>query len=190
MIGIAGLARSGKDTLANNLAEVIAEDWGCDVKIFSFADELKRQLDKFLIKHYDISAFTENTEEKKVIRDLLVCHGETMKKFYSNTIWADFVLKSIDRKKYFPIISDARFDFEVKRLQDCGAGVIHIQKIGNEPPNEIEAVNDPLVSELSDLRHSWPEYEPDQMSQCKDHAQILWQMLKQSHGEEWKKIYN
>ena len=37
MIGIGGLARSGKDTLAKNLSEVIRKDLGCNVEIFSFA---------------------------------------------------------------------------------------------------------------------------------------------------------
>ena len=48
MIGISGLARSGKDTLANNFSEIISEDWGLNVKIFSFADEIKRQSDDFI----------------------------------------------------------------------------------------------------------------------------------------------
>lgn len=189
MIGIAGLARAGKDTLAKNLSEVIEDDWGCEVRIFAFANELKSQMDDFLIKHYGISAFTEDTEEKKVIRNLLVCHGETMKKFHINTIWADLVIDSIrsDPKNFFPIISDVRFDFEAETVQDNYGKIIHIAKIGNKPPNEIEYINDPKVMEISDLKHTWPPYEPDEMDQCKGHAEILWQMLKEN--EEWKKIY-
>jgi len=190
MIGIGGLARSGKDTLAKNLAEVIERDWGCEVKIFSFAQELKSHMDEFLIKNYGISAFTEDTEEKNIIRDLLVCHGETMKKFYEKTVWADIVIDKIDSdpETFFPIISDVRFDFEAERVQDQGGSVIHISKIGNKPPNEIEAKNDPLVSKVADLNHTWPSYEPDQMEECMGHAEILWQMLKEN--EEWKKTYN
>lgn len=192
MIGIGGLARSGKDTLAKNLSEVIQEDWGCDVKIFSFAEELKSQMDGFLIKNYGISAFTENTEEKIIIRDLLVCHAETMKKFYKQTIWADLVIDKIDSdpKRFFPIISDVRFDFEAERVQDQGGLIVHVSKVGNQPPNEIEYLNDPLVSKIADLNHTWPSYEPDQMDKCMYHAQILWQILKQTQGDEWKKIYS
>jgi len=192
MIGIGGLARSGKDTLAKNLSEVIQKDWGCDVKIFSFAEELKSQMDGFLIKNYGISAFTENTEEKIIIRDLLVSHGETMKKFYKQTIWTDLVIDKIDSdpERFFPIISDVRFDFEAERVQDQGGLIVHISKVGNQPPNEIEHLNDPLVSKIADLNHTWPSYKPDQMDKCMDHAQILWQMLKQTQGDEWKKIYS
>ena len=40
MIGISGLARSGKDTLAENLASIIRCEWDIDVEIFSFAEEI------------------------------------------------------------------------------------------------------------------------------------------------------
>ena len=36
--------------------------------------------------HYGISTYTEDTDEKEIIRDILVCHGETMKKVYGKTI--------------------------------------------------------------------------------------------------------
>lgn len=192
MIGIGGLARAGKDTLALNLADIIEDELGCNVKIFSFADKLKSQMEDFLLENYGIGAFTEVTEEKNIIRNLLVCHGETMKKLHGNRIWANLVIDEIksDPKKFFPIIPDVRFDFEVDAVREEGGKVIHILKIGNQPPNEIESMNDPLVRSSADICHSWPPYEPDEMDKCKDHAQILWQMLKETEGEEWKKIYS
>ena len=106
MIGIGGLARSGKDTLAECLAKIISEELNVEVRTFSFADEIKKQSDSFLKENYNISAFTEKTEEKNIIRDFLVCHGETMKSIYGKTIWANIVIKSIKEsgKKIFPII--------------------------------------------------------------------------------------
>jgi hypothetical protein len=188
MIGISGLARSGKDTLAENLSIIIKDDWGIDVKIFSFANEIKRQTDDFLKANYKISAFTENTKEKKIIRDLLVGHGESTKLLHGKDVWAKFVLKEIKKhKNIFPIISDVRFDFETKFLQKNKAKVVHIAKEGNKPPNDIEAKNDPLVQKIADLNHVWPKYKPNNMNECMRHAEILWQMLKEN--EEWKKIY-
>ena len=189
MIGISGLARSGKDTLAENIAKVIKFEWNVDVEIFSFAEEIKSQADEFLKKYYNISAFSEDSKEKEYIRPLLVAHGECMKALYGENIWAEYVLKKIKsrKSKVFPIISDVRFDFEAKFLQENGGQVIHILKIGNSPPNEIEAKNDPLVRKCCDITHSWPVYEPDKMSNCYDHAKILWEMLKES--SKWKQIY-
>jgi len=191
MIGISGLARSGKDTLAKYLSEVMLEDIGVRPMVYSFADKIKWHLRDVIRDQYEINPYTEDTEEKKIIRDILVCHGETMKKIHGKTIWADLMFKNLNKgkTKHFPIIPDVRFDFEVKYIQEKGGQVIHISKIGNIPPNKIEEENDPLCKECADIQHTWGVYAPDQMDNCKDHASILWQILKQGNGEEWKKTY-
>ena len=191
MIGISGLARSGKDTMAKHLADIIESRLGVEVKILSFADKIKWQMKDVTNEYYGISPYTEDTDEKQIIRDILVSHGETMKKVHGKTIWADLVIDNIknSEEKFFPIISDVRFDFEAERIKEEGGVVVHISKIGNKPPNDIEAKNDPLVRTISDLAHTWPEYEPNDMEQCRGHAQILWQMLIESN-EKWQKIYN
>ena len=190
MIGISGLARSGKDTLAKNLADIIKLNLGLEVKILSFADRFKDQMKDVISKNYNIDPYTENTKEKEIIRDILVSHGETMKKIYGPTIWADLIIEDIkkSKNKFFPIISDVRFDFEAEKVKENDGLVIHISKMGNKPPNEIEAKNDPLVQKVADICHCWPEYEPDNMEECKDHAYILWQMFNQ-FSEQWKTIY-
>lgn len=191
MIGISGLARSGKDTMAKHLAKIIESKLGVEVKILSFADKIKWQMKDITNDHYGISVYTEDTDEKQIIRDILVSHGETMKKIHGKTIWADLIIDNIknSKDKFFPIISDVRFDFEAERLKEQGGAIIHISKIGNKPPNDIEAKNDPLVKAVSDISHTWPEYEPNDMDECYGHAQILWQMLTESN-EKWQKIYN
>jgi hypothetical protein len=193
MIGIGGLARSGKDTLAINLAEIIEEDWKMDVQIFSFADALKEKINPFITKEFGISAFSEDTEDKKIIRPMLVAYGESMKTKYGQDVWYSELSNNIEQAlhddRIFPIISDVRFDFEARLIQDNGGQVIHITKQGNEPPNEIEALNDPLVESCADLAHTWPLYSPDLMDECRSHADILWQMIKEGHQEKWKKIY-
>ena len=64
MIGISGLARSGKDTLAKNLADIIKLNLGLEVKILSFADRIKDQMKDVISKNYNIDPYTENTKEK------------------------------------------------------------------------------------------------------------------------------
>ena len=191
MIGISGLARSGKDTLAKYLSEVIWEDIGIRPQVYSFADKIKWHLKDVISDHYGISAYTEDTEEKKIIRDILVCHGETMKKIHGKTVWADLMFKNLNKgeTKHFPIIPDVRFDFEAKYIQEKGGQVVHISKIGNLPPNKIEEENDPLCRESANVHHTWGVYAPDKMHHCKDHASILWQMLKEDNEDKWKKIY-
>ena len=193
MIGIGGLARAGKDTLASDLSEIIKADMGVDVKIFSLAWPVKCQLNDLFESYYHLSPFTEDTEEKKIIRPIMVAHGEQMKQKFGKDIWLKELLGTIHEdlryKEFFPIISDVRFDFEVEAIKNENGQVIHISKIGNLPPNEIEALNDPLVAKEADLNHTWPAYNSDQVDKCMDHAHILWQMLKQTHEEKWKKTY-
>tara|TARA_Y100000114_G_scaffold98400_2_gene91581 strand:+ start:666 stop:1271 length:606 start_codon:yes stop_codon:yes gene_type:complete len=196
MIGIAGLARSGKDTLAKHLSDIISEDFKCEVKRFSFADKIKSQMKDVIEKHYGIDPYTEDTKEKEIIRDILVCHGETMKKIHGKKIWANLVLSDMeeciptrlgpDYVEPFFIITDVRFDFEAEFIQEDKGSVIHISKVGNESPNDVEAKNDPLVRAAANFTHTWPEYEPDNMSDCRGHAEILWQMLKEEN-KDWEK---
>lgn len=192
MIGITGLARSGKDTLAINLKEIIEKNLKCEVRFYSFASAIKGQLEDFLKQHYDISPFTEDTEKKTITRPIMVAHGEQMKKHFGKDVWLKEVVKQIEqdktyKKNIFPIITDVRFDFEAKKLQEKGGSIIHISRLGNSPPNEIEAKNDPLVRKIANHSHTWPSYDPDNMDLCADHAEILWQMFKQS-SDIWKKI--
>ena len=71
IIGICGNARSGKDTLGKNIVSIL-KDNGIKSKVLSFADELKKSVDEFLIDSIGISAFTEDEEEKKTRTLLLV----------------------------------------------------------------------------------------------------------------------
>ena len=74
LIGIAGFARTGKDSLASFLSKVLSkEERLC--KITSFAYYLKKDIDSFLKSRLNISAFTEDPKEKEIIRPLLVCWG-------------------------------------------------------------------------------------------------------------------
>ena len=71
VIGISGLARSGKDTLFQFLSGKLKED-NISSKRLAFADELKEECDDFLKKNIGISAFTEKNSEKEIIRPFLV----------------------------------------------------------------------------------------------------------------------
>ena len=59
IIGIAGNAGSGKDTLGENFEKILA-DQGIKAQRLSFAFELRKSLDEFLIKETGISAFTKD----------------------------------------------------------------------------------------------------------------------------------
>ena len=74
IVGIAGYARTGKDTFGSILIKEL-KNAGLSAKKLSLAFELKSDLDSFLIQKFDISAFTEDPKEKNFIRPLLICYG-------------------------------------------------------------------------------------------------------------------
>lgn len=194
MIGISGLARSGKDTLSKCLKKIIEKEFECEVEIIHLADKLKSDLDKIISCNFNFQVFTEDNEEKELIRPILVAYGEAMKNKWGQDVWMKKLEKEmISRKnKKFFIISDVRFDFEANYVKDNFDGsVIYISKNGNEmPPNEVEAENDPKVRAVSDIIHHWPKYHPDKMSECDLHAEIIWQMIPINKKEKWKQILN
>ena len=86
MIGVGGLARAGKDTLSRCLKKVIEDDFGCEVEIVHLADKLKSDLDKLISCNFNFHVFTENNEEKELIRPILVSYGEAMKKRHGQSL--------------------------------------------------------------------------------------------------------
>ena len=67
IVGVAGYARTGKDTFGGILVEELGKI-GLRAKKLSLAYELKSDLDCFLSDKFGISAFTEDTKEKNFIR--------------------------------------------------------------------------------------------------------------------------
>ena len=74
VIGLSGVARAGKDTFAAIL-EMKLQQAGKSVKKVSLAGPLKQQCDSFLTSNLGISAFSQVTEEKNIIRPFLVGMG-------------------------------------------------------------------------------------------------------------------
>ena len=67
LIGIAGAARSGKDTLARAIADFVPR-----TEIYSFAYAVKLEADPVCRSNLGVSAFEEDTEKKKIIRQTFV----------------------------------------------------------------------------------------------------------------------
>jgi hypothetical protein len=190
MIGISGLARSGKDTLARAISCFVKKELGKDVKFYSFARELRLDCEALFQKHLGCSAFSEDPNDKKIIRDILVAYGESMKKKHGKDIWVKrlepLIEKDLQTGKIFPIITDVRFDFEAEWIQNARKGaVVHISRYKNSPPNSTEALNDPLVAAKADLCHCWPTFSEDIEGNASGHASIIWQMILESHGNLW-----
>jgi len=181
IIGVGGFARSGKDTFVKVAKRVLKDNGYSSIKL-AFADALKEEIDPFLRQHYNISAWTDDTDEKNIIRPYLVAHGCGKRKAGDGRYWIDQIDKAIESIHFNEdviFISDCRFPNEVDWVHEkWGGWFVHLKKysmvstpilntedwknikyVGSEyvkkfdvAPNEEEEVQDPLCEAKADYR--------------------------------------
>lgn len=175
VIGVGGVARAGKDTFAGILACKLQQA-GKTVRRVAFAEPLKFQVDEFLVKNLSITSFTTSTEEKSLIRPMLVWYGDAQRKRTNGRYWIDLAKKTIEESDHeYYIITDVRYDVyekdELHFLKNEMNGVLcHISKytiLGNssqpdhklfvKPANEHEAENDPKIKGAADHIVEWED---------------------------------
>ena len=182
IIGISGFARSGKD-LFTTVAQSVLKDHGLKTERYALAYELKNDLKDLIKTKVGIDVFTENTEEKNIIRPLLVAYGDVMRKTSEGKYWTQKVEQRIGKSKADVVfITDIRYDFypedECTWLQRKMSGkLIHltkyklstmpsgrrfsknkITKIYDSAPNEHELFNNPKVMKRADIAVEWQDY--------------------------------
>ena len=170
------MALQGKDTFVKVARKILTEN-GYTSDKFAFADAVKDDLDRWLIDNYSISAWTENDEEKKIIRPFLVAHGcgkriQTQGKYWIDKI--DNKIQSFIDLTPYPqnnisnhviFISDCRFPNEADWIHNKWNGwLVHLKKYSLVPiidhyekcfdvaPNDEEAKNDPICEKNADFR--------------------------------------
>lgn len=130
LIGVGGIASSGKDTFVK-IAKKILKERGYSAIRLAFADALKEELDPFTTKQYGISSWTNNIEEKKLIRRAMVSHGCIMRDidpaYWINKL--DEAIENIHFNEDVIFVSDCRFPNEVDWVhKKWGGWFVHIKK--------------------------------------------------------------
>ena len=181
LIGISGVARSGKD-LFTTVAQEVLKQHGLKTERFALAYELKSDLKDLIHTKTGIDVFTENTEEKNIIRPLLVAYGDVMRKITEGKYWTKKVEQRLGKSNADVVfITDIRYDHYIEDecawLQNKQSGkLIHVTKYVMSPmpqgkrfsknkqvkvyqsaPNEHESLNDPKVRKRSDLKIEWED---------------------------------
>ena len=165
VIGLSGVARCGKDTFCKFAIEFLSSK-GILSKREAFADQLKKDLDPFLLKKFGISAFTDSIDEKKIIRPIMVAYGESKRDVSNGMCWINQLKNNIEenfKNDTITFISDVRYSNEAQWIaKDYKGACIHITREGTLPANEEEAKNDPLVKVQSLARLNWPDFHEDE----------------------------
>lgn len=181
LIGISGVARSGKD-LFTTVAQELLKQRDLKTERFALAYELKSDLKDLIHAKTGIDVFTENTEEKNIIRPLLVAYGDVMRKITEGKYWTQKVEQRLGKSNADVVfITDIRYDHYIE--DECawlqnkqGGKLIHVTKYVMSPmpqgkrfsknkqtkvyqaaPNEHELINDPKVRKRADLKIEWED---------------------------------
>jgi len=179
IIGLTGLARCGKDTFCNYAVKYLNK-LKYKTQRLAFADELKKDVDDFLLTKLGISAFTEVTEEKEIIRPLLTTWGTDIMRKQDDLIWVKKVEEQIienQKNDVVSIVTDIRFPNEIDYIHKIGGKIIHLTMVGNKPANDYEKKNDPLLKNNADCLVEWEKYGDDALEKCANHVEIAFSKI-------------
>jgi hypothetical protein len=172
ILGLAGVARSGKDTFCELASEIFIEDYGLVAQRYALADELKNDINPFLIEKCGIDIWNCTPEQKEMVRPLLLYYGTDIRRAQTNgRCWVDKLGATMrkDKMSDVMIVTDVRYGVnESDELQwlknEMGGQLVYIEQFTmnefNEmvtlaPENPYEIQNDPIMRANANHKFSW-----------------------------------
>ena len=170
VIGLGGIAQSGKDFFFANLKKTTKRN----VIRFAIADELKKELFSLIKNTYNVDIFNCSAEDKEKIRPMLLSHGKIRRNDSKGRYWINKISEKVKdaakNEKNIVVITDIRYDEfaedEVDWVKkELNGFFVHISKYTEDkgvkvfglPPNEDEAINNPKLIEKADYLIQWPD---------------------------------
>jgi hypothetical protein len=153
LIGIAGNAQSGKDTLAKNMILAFKNEYGeiaCRKSIAG--DQIRRDLKYICKEKFNIDPNDCTSEEKNIIRPFMVEYGRIMRNLFKGRYFIDNFIPS----GYIDIIPDIRYDeYEKDELywlkNEKNGFLIYLERAGIEPANTYEKFNNEKLRKNADI---------------------------------------
>jgi len=174
IIGITGHMRTGKDTFFSLLQKI-----NPNYKRYSFADALKSDLRGFIWEKCQIDINTVTGHDKELIRPLMIAYGCLQRNLGDGLHWVkrveNQILSDIEVRldtKIFPVITDFRFENEVKYFKEkFDLTLVEIQRDeAPNPPNE-EKIQQPLVRNYVNYTIKWPTVGENNINILQEHAE-------------------
>ena len=159
------------------------EQYGLTCNSYALAYYLKKDCKEFVRDKLGLDVFSENTDEKKIFREMLVWYADIKRKQSDGRYWIEKVQADMEKDPSDVVfVTDIRFDSYPKDevywiKNELGGKLIHVskyswgfppdgrrirsdvadtdQKIWVEPANDQERLNDPKVKAAANLRISW-----------------------------------
>jgi hypothetical protein len=157
VIGIAGAARAGKDTLCRSLQREFIKKGILAVRKSIAGDTVKGDLQELLERKFKLDSFTEITEQKEFMRPLLVEYGKMQR---AKTQGRYFIEQFEPEQDAINILPDIRYveypKDEVFWLKNEMNGfLIFIERKGNYDANDTEKVNNKIIKNMADYVVQW-----------------------------------
>tara|TARA_R110000824_G_scaffold21832_3_gene80978 strand:+ start:88 stop:699 length:612 start_codon:yes stop_codon:yes gene_type:complete len=163
VIGIAGVARVGKDTFCESLIDILKSQ-GIKAQRVAFADALKQDIaslleEKLGHKWVDKLGVNPYIKDKEIIRPLYVAYGKLMRDLTQDAHWVNKVKEKVEtnrKKNIISLISDVRYADEVNWINSTrGGATVYLNREGFHPINEEEVINDPLARSKCTYQVQW-----------------------------------
>jgi hypothetical protein len=166
MIGITGVARSGKDTFYSILKKYLKEK-NLESQRIALADELKKELGDFVEKKFKIDLNKCDGSDKELIRPLMVAYGKCRRVQTQGKYWTSIVdqkVKELKKDNIIPIITDIRYieykEDEYAWLKSYNGILIHLSRKLDDgsfvpPANMEEKSNDNKLKAVADFSICW-----------------------------------
>jgi hypothetical protein len=191
VLGLSGVARSGKDSFATLLIEHLTL-LGQPVARWAFADQLKRELEPIIRAKYGLSVWSQVSAEKAVFRDDLVAHGRLRRTESNGTYWVNQIDASVRAglaAGVHQIITDCRYATheadEADWIKSLGGKVVYVERVltdGSilEPANEEERLNTFRVKAQADLVVTLPTFLENPLDNLRPYVLDAWNQLVKS----------
>lgn len=166
MIGLTGVARSGKDTFYSILKKYLKEK-NIESQRIALADNLKHELGDFVKDKFKIDLNKCDGSDKELIRPLMVSYGKCRRVQTEGKYWTSLVeskIKELNKNNILPIITDIRYieykEDEYAWLKQHNGILVHISRKLDDgsiipPANIEEKSNDNKLKAVADYSISW-----------------------------------
>ena len=182
MIGLTGVARSGKDTFYSILNKFLKEK-NLNSERLALADALKKEMGLFVKEKFKIDLTKCSDSEKEMIRPLMVAYGKCRRQETQGKYWTSLMDEKIKysiKDDVVPIITDIRYieykEDEYAWLKSKNGILVHISRRLNDgslvlPANIEEKANDNKLKAVADFSFTWET--------CQD-TNFLYQLMEKN----------
>jgi hypothetical protein len=182
MIGLTGVARSGKDTFYSILNKFLKQK-NLNSERLALADDLKKEMGFFVKEKFKIELTKCSDSEKEMIRPLMVAYGKCRRQQTEGKYWTSLIdekIKDSIKDDVIPIITDIRYieykEDEYAWLKSKNGILVHISRRLNDgslvlPANIEEKANDNKLKAVADFSFTWET--------CQD-TNFLYQLMEKN----------